>query len=186
MHCSLRRISSAWSALVIASICLIGAATASATSIAITATPNPAKAGQTITLTNTGATSAAEPEPSTLIYDYWEPGTKGCANTAANERNDSGGNATVMTIEQKFSPSFNDQTTFVTRPGIPAYRVCAYIYTGGDDTLAPEAAATTIVNIPPTRAELLAKAVAKCHKIHKKTRRSKCLKAAKKLYGPKK
>jgi hypothetical protein len=84
------------------------------------------------------------------------------------------------------SPSFNDQTTFVTRPGISAYRVCAYIYTGGDDTVAPEAAATTIVNIPPTRAELLAKAVAKCHKIHKKTRRSKCLKAAKKRYGPKK
>jgi hypothetical protein len=186
MNLPVGRTASAWSALVAITVGLIAAGSASATSIAITATPNPAKPGETITLTNTGATSAVEPEPSTLIYDYWEPGSKACANTAANERNDSGGNATVMTIEQKASASFNDQTTFVTKPGVHAYRVCAYIYTGGDDTVAPEAAATTVLSIPPTRAELLAKAVAKCHKIHKKTRRAKCLKAAKKAYGPKK
>jgi len=186
MHLSVRRSASAWSMVAATTVCLVMAASASATSIAITATPNPAKAGETITLTNTGATSAVEPEPSTLIYDYWEPGTKACANTAANERNDSGGSASVTSIEQKASPSFNDQTTFVAKAHVSSYRVCAYIYTGGDDSVMPEAVATTVVNIPPTRAELFTKAVAKCHKIHKKTRRAKCLKAAKKAYGPKK
>jgi hypothetical protein len=183
MHLPVRRTASAWSVFAAITVYLVGAASASATSIAITATPNPAKAGETITLTNTGATSTVEPEPSTLIYDYWEPGTRACASTAANERNDSGGNASVTSIEQKFSPSFNDQTTFIPKPKVTAYRVCAYIYTGGDDSVAPEAVATTIVNIAPTRAELLAKAVTKCHKIHKKSRRKKCLKTAKKLYG---
>jgi hypothetical protein len=166
--------------------CLVGTASASATSIAVTATPNPAKPGETITLTNTGATSTVEPEPSTLIYDYVEPGTKACANTAANERNDSGGSAAVTSIEQKFSLSFNDQTSFVTKPGVHAYRVCAYIVTGGDDSVAPEATATVILSIPPTRAELLAKATAKCKKkYHAKARRAKCIRAAKKLYAAK-
>jgi hypothetical protein len=183
MHLLVRKSASAWTVLVVIALCLVAAASASATSIAITATPNPAKAGETITLTNTGATSAVEPEPSTLIYDYWEPGTRACASTAANERATSGGNANVTTIEQKSSVAFTDQTTFVAKPKVTAYRICAYIYTGGDDSVAPEAAATTIVNIPPTRAELLAKAVTKCHKIHKKTPRKKCLKAAKKSYG---
>lgn len=186
MHLPVRKTTSAWSALVAITLCLVTAASASATSIAVTATPNPAKGGETIILTNTGATSAAEPEPSTLIYDYWEPGTRACASTAANERDTSGGNANVKTIEQKFSSAFNDQTSFVTKPGVYAYRVCAYIYTGGDDTVAPEAAATTILSIPPTRAELLAKAIGKCKKkYHKKARRAKCMKAAKKLYAAK-
>ena len=141
-------------ATIAATGCLAGAA--QATSIAITATPNPATPGATITLTNTGATSEALPEPTTLIYDYWEPNTAPCASTAANERNLSHGEGGVTTIEQKSSPSFTDQTSFVSKVGVHAYRICAYIYTGGDDTAAPEAVATAILSIPPARAELLA------------------------------
>jgi hypothetical protein len=173
-----------FAATVAASGCLAGAA--QATSIAITATPNPATPGATITLTNTGATSEAMPEPSTLIYDYWEPNTAPCANTAANERNTSHGNGGLATIEQKSSPSFNDQTSFVLKVGVHSYRIRAYIYTGGDDSVAPEAVATTLLSIPPTRAELLAAAIKKCHKKNTKARRAKCIKAAKKLYAPKK
>ena len=124
----------ALAATVAASGCLAGAAQAS--SIAITATPNPATPGARIVLTNTGATSEVLPEPSTLIYDYWEPNTAPCADTAANERSRSHGEAGLVTIEQNSSSSFNDQTTFVAKLGVHSYRICAYMYTGGDDSIA--------------------------------------------------
>jgi hypothetical protein len=183
---AMRRATVVWTALLAIGGCLVAAQGASASSIAVTASPNPAKVGATVTLTNTGSTSEATPAPSTLIYDYYEPNTAPCASTAANERTRSHGEAYITTLEQNPSTSFNDQTTFIPRAGADSYRICAYLYTGGDDSVAPEAVGTTLLSIPPTRAQLLARAIKKCKKKTNKARRAKCVSAAKKLYGPKK
>ena len=181
---TLRRATVVWAATVATGGCL--AAGAHATSIAVTASPNPATVGATVTLTNTGSTNEATPNASNLIYDYYEPNTAPCATTAANARTRSHGSGYITTLEQNASTSFNDQTTFVPRGGSNSYRICAYLYTGGDDSVAPEAVGSTILSIPPTRAQLLARAIKKCQKNKNKARRAKCVKAAKKLYGPKK
>jgi hypothetical protein len=178
---SMRRAVVVWTALVATGGCFAGAA--QATSIAVTASPNPAGAGAKVTLTNTGSTT---PEASNMIYDYYEPNLAPCAATAANERGRSHGEAFITTIEQNSSSSFNDVTTFVPRAGASSYRVCAYLYSGGDDSVPPEAVASTILSIPPTRAQLLSRAITKCHKTKNRARRAKCIRAAKKLYGPKK
>jgi hypothetical protein len=180
---TVRRATVLWAAAVATGGCL--AAEAQATSIAVTASPNPATAGATVTLTNTGSTNEAMPNASNLIFDYYEPNTAPCANTAANARNRSHGSGYITTLEQNPSASFNDQTTFVPRGGTN-YRICAYLYTGGDDSVPPDAVGSTILSITPTRAQLLARAIKKCQKKKNKAQRVKCVKAAKKLYGPKK
>jgi hypothetical protein len=183
---SIRRATVAWTALLAIGGCLAAAQGASASSIAVTAAPNPATAGATVTLTNTGSTNEAMPAALSLIHDYYEPNTAPCASTAANERTRSHGDAFITTLEQNASTSFSDQTTFIPRAGADSYRICAYLYSGGDDSVAPDAVGTTLLSIPPTRAQLLARAIKKCKKKTDKARRAKCIRAAKKLYGAKK
>jgi hypothetical protein len=116
-------------------------------SIAVTASPNPAsRPGASITLTNTGATNP-DPNASTLIYDYYQPGVAACATTAANERSLTHGSGFITTIEQNTSASFSDQTSFVPVGGV-RYRICAYLYSGGDDSVAPDAIGTTLLSVP--------------------------------------
>ena len=145
------------SLLVCASLLAVGAgvgtsaASASQTSvgsIAVTASPNPApRPGASITLTNTGATNP-DPNASTLIYDYYNPGTAACATTAANERSLTHGGGFITTIEQNTSANFSDQTSFIPVGGASHYRICAYLYSGGDDSVAPDAVGTTVLNVP--------------------------------------
>jgi hypothetical protein len=130
----------------------VGASAASADqtsvgSIAVIASPNPAaRPRASITLTNTGATNP-DPNASTLIYDYYEPGVAACAATAANERSLTHGSGFIHTFEQNTSANFSDVTSFVPVGGV-RYRICAYLYSGGDDSVAPDAMGTTILNVP--------------------------------------
>jgi hypothetical protein len=162
---------------------VVGAVDRSSSLLAVSAA---GERDSTVTLTNSGSTNEAMPSALSLIYDYYEPNTAPCASTAANERTRSHGEAFITTIEQNPSPSFSDLATFIPRAGADSYRVCAYLYTGGDDSVAPEAVGTTVLSIPLTRAQLLARAIKKCTKKTNKARRAKCIKAAKRLYAPKK
>ncbi len=164
------------------------AGTASASSIAVTAGPNPTVRGATVTLTNTGTTNPAAPEASNELFDYYEPNIAACAPTAADARQRSGGSGFITTLEIVQNPtfSFSLQTTFVPAVGVHTYRVCAYLYTGGDDSIAPDAVGSTLLSIPPTRSELLASAIKKCHKVKSRSRRSRCVRLARKHYGVKK
>jgi hypothetical protein len=170
----------------VASVALIGclAGTAQAAGIAVTASPNPARWGATVTLTNTGSTNQALPEALSLIYDYYEPNTLACAPTAAGARARSHGEAFITTIEQNPSAAFSDQTTFVPRAGAFAYRLCVYLYSGGDDSVAPDASGSAILAIVPTRAQLIARAIKKCQQKASRMRRARCIKSAMKLYAP--
>jgi len=167
-------------AIIIIGVGLAGSAQAA--SIAVTAAPNPAHWGTTITLTNTGATNQTPTESSSLIYDYYEPNVAPCAPTAADARNRSHGDGYIATLEQNPSAAFEDQTTFTPKSGAFSYRICAYLYSGGDDSVVPDAVASTVLTIAPTRAELVARAVKKCHK-KPRSRRAKCIRLAKRLYA---
>ncbi|MDQ6810965.1 MAG: hypothetical protein M3Z95_03580 [Actinomycetota bacterium] len=184
----MRKATVAWAALVAMVGCLAGAANASASSIAVTATPNPALRGATVTLNNTGSTNPETPSAINLIYDYYEPNVAPCATTAANARDRSHGSGFITTLEIGPDPSFSfsRETTFVPVAGANTYRICAYLYSGGADSAPPDAMGTTLLSIPPTRAELLAQAIKKCHKTKSRARRAKCVAAAKKRYAPKK
>jgi hypothetical protein len=116
---------------------------ASSAAIAVVASPNPARPGATVTLTNTGSTNP----DGALIYDYYQPGVAACATTAANARSLSHGEGFITTLEQETSSGFSDQTQFVPIGGT-TYRICAYLYSGGDDSVAPDAVASTLLTVP--------------------------------------
>jgi hypothetical protein len=115
---------------------------ASAT-IAVAASPSPARPGASVILTNTGSTNP----DGALIYDYYQPGIDACATTAANARSRYHGQGYITTLEQETSSGFSDQTQFVPTGGT-TYRVCAYLYSGGDDSAAPDAMASTLLTVP--------------------------------------
>jgi hypothetical protein len=119
------------------------AALASSATIAVAASPNPAQPGASVTLTNTGSTNP----DGALIYYYYQPGVAACATTAANARSLSHGDGFITTIEQGTSSAFSDQTQFVPVAGT-TYRICAYLYSGGDDSVAPDAIASTLLTVP--------------------------------------
>ncbi len=118
-------------------------ATLASASIAVAASPNPARPGATVTLTNTGSTNP----DGALVYDYYQPGLAACATTAANARSLTHGNGFITTLEQGQSSGFSDQTQFVPSGGT-TYRICAYLYSGGDDSVAPDAMASTVLTVP--------------------------------------
>jgi hypothetical protein len=115
---------------------------ASAT-IAVAASPNPARPRASVTLTNTGSTN---PDGG-LIYDYYQRGIATCATTAANARSRTHGAGFITTLEQQQSSGFSDQTQFVPTGGT-TYRICAYLYSGGDDSVPPDAIASTLLTVP--------------------------------------
>jgi hypothetical protein len=176
----------AWVAIAATVGCLAFSAYASASSISVVATPNPARAAGSVTLTNTGLTNPATPDASYLIYDYYAPGAAGCAPTAADARARTSGDGYINTIELNPAPSFSQEAVFTPTGGAVTYRICAYLYTGGGDSAVPEAVGTTLLSVPLTRAQLLARAIKKCHKTRSKTRRAKCVAAAHRRYHPKK
>jgi hypothetical protein len=176
-----------WTMVIATAACIASAGTASASSIAVTAEPNPTVRGATVTLTNSGYTNPAAPEASNELFDYYEPNTAACPPTAADARQRSSGSGFITTLEIVQNPtfSFSLQTSFVPAAGAHTYRICAYLYTGGDDSVAPDAVASTLLSIPPTRSELLARAIKKCHSGKSRSRRSRCVALARRHYGVK-
>lgn len=174
-------------ALVLTAASLTFSATAAASSIVVTATPNPSVSGATVTLTNTGVTNPEAPLASNQVYDYAEANAAPCAPTAADARTRSGGSGYITTLQIVQNPqfSFELQTPFRPIGAANTWRICAYLYTGGDDSVAPDAVGTVLLSIPPTRAQLLARALKKCHRLRSRSRRAKCVSAAKRRYAAK-
>jgi len=179
---SISRAARVWVVALVSATCLAGAATAAASSIEVSASPNPTKAGVQVTLTNTGMRD--NPLLSTLVYDYYEPNTAPCTATAAAARARSHGNGYIATLELPEAVAFSQQTFFVPVAGATAYRVCAFLVSGGDDSATPDAVGSTILQIPLTRAQQLSNALKKCHKTHNKARRARCVRTARGRFGP--
>jgi len=166
--------------MIIASMtCAAGSATAS--SVSVTASPNSALPGAEVTLTNVGTRD--NPLLSTVVYDYYEPNLAPCSATAAEARGRSHGNGYIATLELPEAMTFSEQTAWVPTGGASAYRICTFLVSGGDDDAAPEAVGTTILAVPPTRAQLLARALRRCHRTHPRSRRARCMKVAQQRYG---
>ena len=178
----MRQAAPVWVAGLVAAACLAGAGSAAASSIEVSASPNPTKAGVQVTLTNTGMRD--DPLLSTLVYDYYEPNLAPCTATAAAARERSHGEGYIATLELPETAGFSVQTFLIPARGTVAYRICAFLVSGGNDSATPDAVGTTVLQVPLTRAQQLNRALKKCHKIHSSRRRGKCVKGARKRYGP--
>lgn len=132
------------------------ATSAGASSVTVSASPNPAVPGAQVTLTNSGTRD--NPLLSTVVYDYYEPTTASCIATASEARGRSHGDGYVATLELPETMTFTEQTAWVPTGGATAYRICAFLVSGGDDSAAREAIGTTILQVPLTRAQLLRRA----------------------------
>ncbi len=167
--------------LVTAAITAGFATSAGASSLTVSASPNPAVSGAQVTLTNSGTRD--DPLLSTVVYDYYEPNTASCAATASEARGRSHGDGYVATLELPEAMTFTEQTAWVPAGAATAYRICAFLVSGGDDSAAPEATGTAILQVPLTRAQLLARALKSCRRIHMRARRTRCVRLAQRRYG---
>jgi len=179
---SIRRAAPVWVVALVIAASLGGAASAAASTIEVSASPSPTTAGVQVTLTNTGMRD--NPLLSALVYDYYEPNTAPCAATAAAARERSHGAGYIATLELPETVAFSVQTFLVPVRGATAYRVCAFLVSGGNDSATPDAVGSTVLQIPLTHAQLLARALKKCQRTHNRLRRASCIKTARKHYGP--